>query len=70
MAMTAVALEPCPGHYRAIAMSCHDCAQHGHAERPGPWSTVCCYCGLPLPRKIRVGHWVALGEHSRVRVPR
>ncbi len=42
------------------------CAQHGHAERPGPWGLHCPDCGLALPERTRgKGRWVALG-HGRM----
>ena len=58
-------------------MSKHDCAKHCHGWRPGPWGKVCAFCGVPvrillagLAQKQGLGRWVALGEHSRVWVPR
>ena len=59
-------------------MSKHDCKKHGHAWRTGPWGEVCAFCGVPLQNLARdivghrpgLGHWVALGEHSRIWVPR
>ena len=65
----------CPGPLALTAL--RPCAAQGHVERPGPWGTVCAYCGVPLPeRPERVdgegGHWRSLGDEgspSRIWVP-